>query len=92
MSSNSFPLTTSSRLIYRACLVLNKPIDELVNLLGFDIPVGPHVDLAGVKADGVVVHWKPSDERKSSTNRYEVQVNGNVGMKHLGIYRDIYTN
>jgi len=55
--------------------VLNKPLDELVGLLGFEIPSGPNVDLAGVKADGLVLHWKPTDERKT-TNRYDIQVNG----------------
>lgn len=65
------------RLTYRAYLVLNKPLDELVGLLGFEIPSGPHVDLAGVKADGLVLHWKPTDDRKS-THRYDIQVNGTI--------------
>ena len=58
-------------------MVLNKPLDELVGLLGFEIPSGPQVDLAGVKADGLVLHWKPTDDRKS-THRYDIQVNGTI--------------
>lgn len=52
-------------------------MDELVGLLGFEIPSGPQVDLAGVKADGLVLHWKPTDDRKT-THRYDIQVNGSI--------------
>ncbi|KAK8211312.1 hypothetical protein M8818_003279 [Zalaria obscura] len=61
-------------IIYRAIQVLHKPLDELVSLLGFEIPVGPAVDLADIKANGVVLHWKAAEDRKS-TQKYEVQVN-----------------
>jgi len=64
-------------LIYRAYQVVTKPLDELVNLLGFEIPLGPHLDLAGIRADEVTLHWKPADDRKS-THKYEVQVNGSI--------------
>ena len=64
-------------LIYRAYQVLNKPLDELVGLLGFEIPQGPRIDLAAVKADGVTLHWKPAGDRRSN-HKYEVQINGNV--------------
>ncbi|TKX24376.1 fibronectin type III domain-containing protein 1 [Elsinoe australis] len=62
-------------LIWRVTRVALKPLDELVTHLGFDVPQGPRIDLAAVKADGVTLHWKPADDRKTST-RYEVQVNG----------------
>ncbi|KAF4553382.1 Hypothetical protein D9617_7g031090 [Elsinoe fawcettii] len=62
-------------LIARVISVAIKPLDELVTHLGFDVPQGPRIDLAAVKADGVTIHWKPADDRKTST-RYEVQVNG----------------
>ncbi|KAJ9632137.1 hypothetical protein H2203_000538 [Taxawa tesnikishii (nom. ined.)] len=64
-------------IIYRAFQVLNKPLDELVSLLGFEIPVGPTIDLADIKANGVVIHWKPADDRRS-THKHEVQVNGRI--------------
>ncbi|KAF2218322.1 hypothetical protein BDZ85DRAFT_270610 [Elsinoe ampelina] len=62
-------------LIFRVFAVAIKPLDELVTHLGFDVPQGPRIDLAAVKADAVTLHWKPADDRKTST-RYEVQVNG----------------
>lgn len=62
-------------LFYRAYCVLWTPLDELVGHLGYDIPQGPRLDLASIKADAVTLHWKPSDDRKT-TNRFEVHVNG----------------
>ena len=62
-------------LLYRGYCVLVTPLDELVGHLGHDIPQGPRLDLASVKADAVTLHWKPADDRKS-TNRFEVHVNG----------------
>ncbi|KAF2150640.1 hypothetical protein K461DRAFT_280632 [Myriangium duriaei CBS 260.36] len=62
-------------LLYRAYCVLRTPLDELVSHLGHDIPSGPRLDLASVKADAVTLHWKPAEDRKS-TNRFEVHVNG----------------
>ncbi|KAI5195706.1 hypothetical protein E4T38_08901 [Aureobasidium subglaciale] len=64
-------------LTYRAWLVIHKPLEELVGLLGCEIPQHPHVDLAGIKADGFVLHWKAVDDRKSM-HRYEIQLNGSI--------------
>jgi len=67
------------RLSYRAYQVLNTPLDELASLLGFDIPLTPEVDLAGIKADGAVVHWSlPEKQKHKSTLKYEIHVNGNI--------------
>ncbi|OCL12244.1 hypothetical protein AOQ84DRAFT_312544 [Glonium stellatum] len=60
---------------YRAYQVLSKPVDELVGLLGLEVPVAPVVSLAGIKADGILLHWKPPDQR-SSVVKYLVRVNG----------------
>lgn len=60
---------------YRAYQVLSKPVDELVGLLGLEVPVAPVVSLAGIKADGVLLHWKPPEQR-SSVVKYLVRVNG----------------
>ncbi|KAK4971211.1 hypothetical protein LTR66_011465 [Elasticomyces elasticus] len=57
--------------------VFNKPLDELVSLLGFELPTAPSVDLADIKADGFVLHWEPSDDRKSLVH-HEIQLNGVV--------------
>lgn len=72
-------MLTVLRLSYRAYQVLNTPLDELASLLGFDIPLTPLVDLAGIKADGAVVHWSLPDKQKhKSTLKYEIHVNGNI--------------
>ncbi|OQO01853.1 hypothetical protein B0A48_12326 [Cryoendolithus antarcticus] len=66
-------------LCIRASNVLNKPLDELAALLGFDIPLTPTIDLAGIRADGAVIHWSLSEKQKhKSTLKYEVHVNGNI--------------
>ena len=67
----------SSRLIYRATQVLNKPLDELASLLGFDIPLTPTIDLANIKADGALVRWSlPERLKQRTTLRYEIHLNG----------------
>ena len=67
-------------LTYRAYQVLNKPLEELAALLGFDIPFTPIIDLAGVKADGAVIHWSLPEKQKHhrTTLKYEIHINGNV--------------
>ncbi|MBE7179864.1 MAG: fibronectin type III domain-containing protein, partial [Terriglobus roseus] len=66
-------------LVYRVYLVTIKPVDELVALLGLEVPAQPDVSLAGVKADGVMLHWKPPDWQ-SLVTKHHVHINGvNVG-------------
>jgi len=66
-------------LIIRAYQVLNKPLEELASLLGFDIPFTPIVDLAGVKSDGAIIHWSlPEKQKQRNTLKYEIHLNGNV--------------
>jgi hypothetical protein len=66
-------------LTYRAYQVLNKPLEELASLLGFDIPFTPIIDLAGVKADGAIIHWSlPEKQKHRNTLKYEIHINGNV--------------
>ncbi|EME83545.1 uncharacterized protein MYCFIDRAFT_215349 [Pseudocercospora fijiensis CIRAD86] len=68
-----------SWLFYRAYQVLNKPLEELAGLLGFDIPSCPIIDLAAIKADGAIVHWNLAEKQKhKSTHRFEVHLNGNL--------------
>ncbi|KAJ9648240.1 hypothetical protein H2199_001093 [Coniosporium tulheliwenetii] len=62
-------------LFARAYQVLAKPVDELVNLLGLEVPVAPIVSLAGIKADGCILHWKAPDPR-GSVAAYKIQLNG----------------
>lgn len=54
---------------------MSKPVEELVNLLGLEVPVAPLVSLAGIKADGVLLHWKPPDQR-ASVVKYVIRING----------------
>jgi hypothetical protein len=63
------------RVAYRAYQVLSKPVEELVALLGLEVPVAPVVSLAGIKADGVLLHWKPPDAR-ASVLKYVIRING----------------
>ena len=55
--------------------MLSKPVDELVNLLGLEVPLAPEVSLADIKADGVLLHWKLPDQR-GSVLKYMVRING----------------
>ncbi|KAF2493953.1 hypothetical protein BU16DRAFT_488794 [Lophium mytilinum] len=66
---------------YRAYKVLAKPVEELVHLLGLEVPVAPIVSLAGIKADGILLHWKPPDSR-SSIAKYLVRING-IDIDHV---------
>ncbi|KAI9806448.1 MAG: hypothetical protein M1833_003635 [Piccolia ochrophora] len=67
------------RLFHRAWIVLKKPLHELVSLLGLEVPVAPHVSLAGIKSDSITLHWTRPDSQDSVV-KYSIQVNGvNVG-------------
>lgn len=59
---------------FRAYQVLSQPVEKLVQVLGLEVPVAPLVSLAGIKADGVLLHWK-SPER-ASVLKYVVRING----------------
>ena len=65
----------SYRVAFRAYQVLSKPVEELITLLGLEVPVAPLVSLAGIKADGVLLHWKPPDQR-GSVLKYVIRING----------------
>lgn len=56
-----------------------KPTEELIHLLGLDVPIAPTLALAGLKADGLLIHWKPLDQK--SNRRYNLTINGITG-KH----------
>jgi len=57
---------------------LSKPLDELIGLLGLEKPAAPSVSLAGVKADAIILHWKPREQSKAV--RHHVYINGVQGM------------
>ncbi|KAF2753157.1 hypothetical protein EJ05DRAFT_227101 [Pseudovirgaria hyperparasitica] len=57
----------------RAWQVVSKPAEELTTLLGLEVPRAPVVSLAGVKADGVLLHWKTLER---NIVKYIVKMNG----------------
>ncbi|KAK5109358.1 hypothetical protein LTR62_007128 [Meristemomyces frigidus] len=78
-------------LAYRAWQVLNKPLEDLASLLGFDIPLTPSIDLASIKADGCILRWNlPERQRQKSKLKYEVQVNGAI-VDHVSIHETAVT-
>ncbi|KFA53698.1 hypothetical protein S40293_03832 [Stachybotrys chartarum IBT 40293] len=63
------------RLLYRSWQTLRKPVPELINILGVDVPEPPDVCLAGIRADAATLIWtRPANNRPVS--RYIIQVNG----------------
>ncbi|ORY14137.1 hypothetical protein BCR34DRAFT_560705 [Clohesyomyces aquaticus] len=70
-----FVLSALLWVAYRGYQVLSKPVEELVALLGLEVPVAPIVSLAGIRADGVLLHWKPPDAR-ASVLKYVIRING----------------
>ncbi len=54
-------------------------MDELVDLLGLDIPPVPEVSLAGITAESVLLYWK-SPENYSMSLKHAIQVNGIKGV------------
>lgn len=66
------------RLFYRIWQIYQKPIEELVDLLGLDIPPVPHVSLAGITSESILLYWKPT-EAQSASLKYVIQVNGIKG-------------
>ncbi|GAB7366593.1 hypothetical protein MBLNU230_g8579t1 [Neophaeotheca triangularis] len=71
--------TAALWLVYRAYHVVNKPLDELAQLLGYDVPPTPLIDLAGIKSDGAIIHWTvPEKQKLKTTLKYEIHLNGVV--------------
>lgn len=66
------------RLFYRVWQIYQKPVDELIDLLGLDIPPVPHVSLAGITSESILLYWKPT-EAQSASLKYVIQVNGIKG-------------
>ncbi|KAI9689969.1 MAG: hypothetical protein M1822_009851 [Bathelium mastoideum] len=60
---------------YRTWQVVTKPVDDLINLLGLEVPTAPKVSLAAVKSDGFALHWKAPSSR-SSIVKHHIRLNG----------------
>ncbi|KAJ8114966.1 hypothetical protein ONZ43_g4780 [Nemania bipapillata] len=68
-----------SWLAYRAIQTLRKSVNELIGVLGIEVPDPPDVSLAGIRADAATLNWtRPLPTRPVA--KYTIQVNGvNVG-------------
>ncbi|KAK7557040.1 hypothetical protein IWX49DRAFT_498011 [Phyllosticta citricarpa] len=76
------------RLVYRTWKVMAIREDDLIKLLGLDVPAAPVVSLVAIKADSAVFHWELSEPR-SAVQAYQIKVNGvlveEVGPKDTSI-------
>ncbi|KAL6829441.1 hypothetical protein J3E69DRAFT_331357 [Trichoderma sp. SZMC 28015] len=62
-------------LLHRGWQTLWKPVPELINILGVDIPEPPDVSLAGIRSDAATLSWtRPTSNRP--VQKYSIQVNG----------------
>ncbi|KOS19203.1 hypothetical protein ESCO_000290 [Escovopsis weberi] len=62
-------------LLHRSWQTLWKPVPDLINILGVDIPEPPDVSLAGIRSDAATLSWtRPSSHRP--VQKYSIQVNG----------------
>ncbi|KAL8937074.1 MAG: hypothetical protein Q9216_004608 [Gyalolechia sp. 2 TL-2023] len=71
-------------ILYRIWQIWQKPVDELVDLLGLDIPSVPDVSLAGITSESVLLYWKPADNQAPSL-RSTIQVNGIKAVGEFGV-------
>lgn len=63
------------RLLGRAWKVLWKPVNDLISILGVEVPEPPEVSLAGIKHNAITLHWsRPGPQRP--VVKYLIQVNG----------------
>ncbi|KAK7430272.1 hypothetical protein QQZ08_003247 [Neonectria magnoliae] len=62
-------------LLHRSWQTLWKPVPDLINILGVDVPESPDVSLAGIRADAATLTWsRPPSNRP--VQKYSIQVNG----------------
>lgn len=57
--------------------VLRQPVDELVRLLGLEVPVAPILSLLDITTDSISIHWRVPE--KKADVKYIVLVNGISG-------------
>ncbi len=69
-------------ILWRAFQVLRRPTEELIEVLGIEVPESPNVSLAGIEENSVRVIWsKPNPQ--DTVIKYQVQVNGCKGKSLL---------
>ena len=65
--------------MYRIYEIYKKPLAELVDVLGIDIPPVPDVSLAGVTSNSALLYWKPPENYNVPLKHF-IQVNGINGI------------
>jgi hypothetical protein len=55
--------------------IFNKPLLDLINVLGLELPVAPEVSLVGIKSDQVTLHWNRPTAQNTVVKHF-IQVNG----------------
>ena len=69
----------SFRLLRRGLQTLWKPVPELIDILGVDVPSPPDVSLTAIGVDKATITWtRPASNR--AVDKYVIQVNGVNGM------------
>lgn len=75
-------LSPTSRLLRRGLQTLWKPVPELIDILGVDVPAPPDVSLTAIGVDKATITWtRPPSNR--AVDKYVIQVNGVNGMLRL---------
>jgi hypothetical protein len=67
--------------------VFQKPVDELEEVLGIDVPPVPDISLSSITSNTVLLYWKPS-ENYHSPLRQCIQING-VNSKFMSYVRQL---
>ncbi|KAK8104242.1 uncharacterized protein PG998_011275 [Apiospora kogelbergensis] len=65
----------ASWLTWRAWQVLRKPVPELIQVLGVEVPDPPHVFLAGIRKNAATLNWT-RPHANSTVAKFLIQVNG----------------
>ncbi|KAI5864910.1 hypothetical protein GGS23DRAFT_562332 [Durotheca rogersii] len=66
-------------LAHRAVQTLRKSVNELIGVLGVEVPDAPKVSLAGIRSDAATLNWTPPEGARPVA-KFTIQVNGvNVG-------------
>lgn len=58
---------------------MKKPVDDLIRLLGLEVPPAPLLSLLSLSPESVAICWKPP-EQKGAVDKYTIRVNGTIGM------------
>jgi len=66
-------------LLYRAWKVLKIPVDDLVKILGLEVPLSPQISLLDLRSSSATIHWK-LPEHHSKDIQFAIRINGQFGV------------